>query len=463
LDDNQWGYFPSAAVAWKVSEESFMEGTSNWLNQLKLRASFGTAGNNNIPPGQTFQSYVSSTTSWMNNFTNFWAPSKTMANPELKWETTQTRNIGLDFSILSGRLGGTLEAYLNNTTDLLILFPVSGTGYDNQYRNMGETENRGVEASLNYIAIDKAKYGLSFNFNISFNRNKIKSLGVMEDFYESTGWASTQITRDYLVAVGMPIGLMYGFQNDGRYEVSDFEGYDGVAGNWILSEGIANGAQVVSTNNFVAPGMMKLKDVTGDNIVNIDDMTIIGNANPKHTGGFIINGYAFGFDLMAAFNWSYGNSIYNANKIEFTTANQNNQYRNLIDMQAAGERWTSIDPATGDMVTDPATLSNMNANTSLWSPYMARYVFSDWAVEDGSFLRLNTLTLGYTVPSSLTSRLHITNLRFYATGYNVFIVTDYSGYDPEVSTRRRTPLTPGVDYSAYPRSRQIVFGLNLSF
>jgi hypothetical protein len=105
----------------------------------------------------------------------------------------------------------------------------------------------------------------------------------------------------------------------------------------------------------------------------------------------------------------------------------------------------------------------MNANTTLWSPYMKNYVFSDWAVEDGSFLRLNTLTLGYTLPSNLISKLRLTNLRFYATGYNVFIVTDYSGYDPEVSTRRRTPLTPGVDYSAYPRSRQIVFGLNLSF
>lgn len=463
LDDNQWGYFPSAAVAWKVSEESFMDGTSNWLNQLKLRASFGTAGNNNIPPGQTFQSYESSTTSWMNNFSNFWAPAKTMANPDLKWETTQTRNIGLDFGILKGRLGGTVEAYHNSTTDLLILFPVSGTGYDNQYRNMGETENKGIEVSLNYIAIDKPNYGLSFNFNISYNRNEIVSLGVMDDFYESTGWASTQINRDYLVAVGRPVGMMFGFVNDGRYEVSDFEGYDATEGAWILKEGVANSALIVSNSDAVAPGMMKLQDINGDNIVNNDDMKIIGNANPKNTGGLIINGYAYGFDLTAAFNWSYGNDIYNANKIEFTTANQNNQYRNLIDMQSTGERWTNIDPASGAVVTDPTTLADMNANTTMWSPLMRNYVFSDWAVEDGSFLRLNTLTLGYTLPSSLTTKLRLTNLRFYATGYNVFILTDYSGFDPEVSTRRKTPLTPGVDYSAYPRSRQIVFGLNLSF
>lgn len=462
-EGNRWGYFPSAAVAWKISEESFMQGTSNWLDQLKIRASFGTAGNNNIPTGQTIQSFVSGTTSWMNNFTNFWSASKTMANPDLKWETTQTRNIGLDFGLLKGRLNGTLEAYLNNTEDLLILFPVAGTGYDNQYRNMGETENKGVEASLSYIAVDKADYGLSFNFNISFNRNEILSLGVMDDFYESTGWASTQINRDYLVAVGSPVGIMYGYLADGRYEVSDFEGYDAVEGNWILREGVTNSAAAISTNEFVAPGMMKLKDITGDGMVTLDDMTTIGDANPKHTGGFIINAYAHGFDLTAAFNWSYGNSIYNANKIEFTTANQNNQYRNLIDMQQQGSRWTNIDAASGELVTDPATLASMNANTTMWSPYMRNYVFSDWAVEDGSFLRLNTLTLGYTVPSSLTSRLHINSLRFYATGYNVFILTDYTGFDPEVSTRRKTPLTPGVDYSAYPRSRQIVFGLNLSF
>lgn len=460
LGDNRWGFFPSAAIAWKVSEESFMQSTSGWLNSLKARLSFGTAGNNNIPTGQTFQAFESGTTTWMNGFTNFWSASKTMANPDLKWETTRTRNIGLDFGVLQGRLTATLEAYHNNTSDLLILFPVSGSGYDNQYRNMGETENKGIEASFNYAALDEQDYGLNFSFNISFNRNKVVSLGLMEDFGQATGWASTQIGNDFLVAEGMPIGTMYGYRNDGRYEVSDFEGYDEGTGTWILKSGVANSSTIVGT---VAPGVMKLMDLTGDGVVTVDDQTVIGDANPKHTGGFIINGYAYGFDLTAAFNWSYGNSIYNANKIEFTTANQNNQYRSLISMQAAGERWNNIDATTGELVTDPETLAAMNANTTMWSPYMARYVFSDWAVEDGSFLRLNTLTLGYTVPSAVTSKARIKNLRFYATGYNVFIITDYSGFDPEVSTRRRTPLTPGVDYSAYPRSRQIVFGLNLTF
>ncbi|WKZ61016.1 MAG: hypothetical protein QY309_05915 [Cyclobacteriaceae bacterium] len=208
--------------------------------------------------------------------------------------------------------------------------------------------------------------------------------------------------------------------------------------------------------------MMKLRDVSGDGVVNANDLRVIGSALPKHTGGFSLNGYAYGFDITANFNWSYGNQVYNANKIEYTTANPNNQYRNLIDIMAEGSRWTNIN-ASGELVTDPTELASLNSNTTMWSPFMSRYVFSDWAVEDGSFLRLNTLTLGYTIPSAITSKVRIKNFRVYATGYNVFLLTNYSGFDPEVSTRRNTPYTPGVDFSAYPRSRQVVFGLNFNF
>ena len=213
-----------------------------------------------------------------------------------------------------------------------------------------------------------------------------------------------------------------------------------------------------------APGMIKLKNISGeDNRVTVEDRTIIGNANPTHTGGLTINSRIYGFDLSAVFYWGYGNDIYNANKIEYTTLTPRYQYRNLIDVMAEGNRWVNIDPANGQLVTDPATLAGMNTHTTMWSPYMDRYIFSDWAVEDGSFLRLSTLTLGYTLPSSLTQKMNIRSLRFYVTGYNVFVLSDYSGFDPEVSTRRKTALTPGVDYSAYPRSRQLVFGLNVNF
>lgn len=460
LGNNRWGYFPSAAVAWKVSEENFMQATSNWLNTLKLRVSYGVAGNNNIPTGQTIQTFQSSNTTWINDVTNFWAASRTLANPDLKWETTTTRNIGLDFGLIESKLTGSLEAYYNNTTDLLIRFPTPGTGYIDQFRNIGETENKGIEASLTYVAIEKKNYGLSISANIGFNRNEVISLGVLDEIRESTNWASTDIPFDYLVRPGGSVGTMYGYLSDGRYEVSDFEGYDSNTGTWILSAGVANATTVVGT---LAPGMMKLKDTDGDGDVDIADRAIVGNANPKHTGGVVVNGNAYGFDLTAAFSWSYGNDVYNANKIEYTSSTPRTQYRNLIDIMGDGTRWTNLDEATGTLVTDPATLAAMNANTTMWSPNMARSVFSDWAVEDGSFLRLNTLTLGYTLPLSLTSKARIQNLRFYVTGYNVFVLSNYSGFDPEVSTRRRTALTPGVDYSAYPRSRQIVFGLNLNF
>ena len=461
-EGNQWGYFPSAALAWRVSSEPFMESTSEWLDDLKLRVSYGTAGNNNIPSGQMNLNYAASATAWISGFSSYWAASKTMPNPDLKWETTITRNVGLDFTVLGGKLNGSVEAYLNTTKDLLIQFPVSGTGYDYQYRNMGKTENKGFEASINWTAVNKKEWGLSFSANIGFNKNTIKSLGVMDNFGAETYWASSEIGYDYWIEVGGSVGQMYGFRSAGRYEVSDFEGYDASTDKWTLKAGVPDATAVVGK---LRPGSMKLANIDGseDNKVTTTDREIIGDANPDATGGFSINARAYGFDLSANFNFSIGNDIYNANKIEFTNPGKY-QYRNMISEMADGKRWTNLNP-DGTLCNDPAKLAEMNANTTMWSPYIngQKMVFSDWAVEDGSFLRLNTLTLGYTLPKSLTSKAHIQNLRLYVTAYNVFCITGYSGYDPEVSTIRRTNLTPGVDYSAYPKSRQFVVGLNLNF
>lgn len=460
LGENQWGYFPSAAFAWKITEEDFLSGT-DWLDLLKLRLSYGESGNNNIPSGQQASSYSPSTTSYLNGIENYLAPSTILANPDLKWETTVSQNLGLDFGLFEGRLSGSFEMYKNVTTDLLLLFDIAGTGYKSQYRNVGEIQNTGFEASLNINAIEKENFGLDISFNVGVNKNRINSLGSLQDYDDATNWASSQIGDDYLGRVGQPIGVMYGYQNDGRYEVSDFN-YDAITGEYTLKDGVANSAAVIGEGNL-RPGSMKLKDIDGDGIVDINDNTIIGDANPDHTGGMVLNARAYGFDLSAAFNWSVGNDVYNANKVEFTTANENGQYRNLSTVMADGNRWTNLDPTSGQLVTDPAQLEALNANTTMWSPYMQNFVFSDWAVEDGSFLRLNTLTLGYTLPDSVLSEFGISKLRLYATATNVFIITNYSGLDPEVSTRRKSPLTPGVDYSPYPKSRQIVFGLNLNF
>lgn len=455
-EGNKWGYFPSAAVAWRISDEGFMEGTSNWLDDLKLRFSYGTAGNNNIPSGQMAQTLEVRNTTWVNNFNSYWAGTSTMANPDLKWETTITRNLGLDFTTLSGRLNGSFEAYINNTQDLLIRFPTPGTGYTDQFRNMGETENKGIEATVNWFVADTPNFGLSISGNIGFNKNKIKSLGLMENFSDISGWASTEIGADYWIETGGSVGQMYGYLSDGRYEVSDFEGY--VNGTWILKEGVADNQAVIGT---VRPGAMKLVDTTGEGVVDVSDRTLIGDANPLHTGGFTMNARVYGFDLLASFNWSYGNDVYNANKIEYTSSSKYHS-RNMTTEMEAGKRWTNLKP-DGTISNDPAELAQMNSTTNMWSPYMSRFVFSDWAVEDGSFLRLNTLTLGYTLPRNLTNSINIQALRFYVSGYNVHTWTKYTGFDPEVSTRRKTPLTPGVDYSAYPKSRSLIVGLNLTF
>jgi len=461
--DNRWGFFPSAALAWRMSSENFMESTKSWLDDLKLRISYGTAGNNNIPSDQTstiWSAGSGASIGWMNNMSSYWTTGAQMANPDLKWETTHTRNAGLDFTLLNGKLSGTVEYYWNTTKDLLINFPVSGVGYSFQYRNLGETENKGWEVTLNWNAINKKNYALSFNANVGFNKNKVKSLGSLMDYSADSGWASTDIQSDFKVQPGHSVGEIYGFVSDGRYEVSDFEGF--IDGKWVLKAGVADASDIIG-EKYLRPGAMKLKNVDGseDNKVTKDDQKVIGDTNPFCSGGFSVNARVYGFDLTANFTYSIGNDIYNANKIEYTSSSKY-KYRNMIDVMAEEKRWTNLN-ADGTICNDPTQLAAMNANTSMWSPWTQKYVLTDWAVEDGSFLRLATLSIGYTLPQTLTRKVGIQNLRFYATGYNLFCITNYSGFDPEVSTRTKSALTPGVDYSAYPKSRQYVIGLNLTF
>lgn len=473
--ENRWGYFPSAAAAWRISSEKFMSGTKKWLDDLKLRLSFGTAGNNNIPVGQLTQAYVNVTgdpTGWVNGFGTMLKVSSEMANPNLKWETTITRNVGLDFTLLGGKLSGTVDAYLNTTKDLLIRFLTSGTGYDAQYRNMGKTENKGLEATLTWHAVNKKDWGIDLSGNLGVNKGKIKSIGDMSVFGAETRWASSEIGQEYKIRVGGQVGEIYGYQSAGRYEVSDFDHYDPASDTWVLKEGVADASAVIGT---VRPGSMKLVDQatvtnedgtkSGNGIIGEEDKVKIGNVNPDVTGGFALNARAYGFDLAANFNFSIGNQVYNANKIECTQTGKY-QYRNMITEMADGKRWTNLNE-DGTLCNDPEKLEEMNKNTTMWSPYTtSKMVLTDWAIEKASFLRLNTLTLGYTIPQSLTKRIGINSLRFYATAYNVFTITSYTGFDPEsdcIKKKGQESLTPSCDYSGYPRSRSFVFGVNLNF
>ncbi len=456
---NQWGYFPSAAVAWRMSDEPFIK--RDWLDELKLRLSYGISGNNNIPAGQTLKTFgVADPKPWLSIADSWWTAGTTLNNPDLKWESTRSLDLGLDFSVFNRRLTGTAELYKNNAKDLLMEFTIMGSGYNTQYQNIGETQNKGLEISMNYAAVKRKDYGLDFSFNISFNKNKVLNLGPLTSGYtKATNWQNTEVGADFIIQPGQPIGQMYGFLTDGRYEVSDFDNYDGT--KWILKQGVADATEVTGAD-AVRPGGLKLKNIDGDagNKISESDKTIIGDANPLHTGGFSISGRVKGFDLMTNFTWSFGNDIYNADKIEFTSPTKY-QFRNMSTIMEEGKRWTNLS-AVGEIVNDPAQLAEMNKNTTLWSPYMKKSVFHSWAVEDGSFLRLATASIGYTLPALFVKKIHANNIRIYLTGYNLFCLTNYTGFDPEADTRRNNRVTPGVDYSAYPKSRQFVIGANIN-
>ena len=200
----------------------------------------------------------------------------------------------------------------------------------------------------------------------------------------------------------------------------------------------------------------------GDGKITSKDKRVIGNAQPLGVGGFSLSGYLYGFDFSANFNYVFGNDIYNANKVEFSHSRKYER-RNLLKSMSTDNRWTNIDWETGALITDPDALAAANEGVTMWSPAIGNAVFSDWAVEDGSFLRLSSATIGYTLPEKWTMKIRMQKLRLYVTGTNLFCLTNYSGYDPEVDTRRATPLTPGVDYSAYPKSIGFVVGANITF
>jgi len=471
---NRWGFFPSAAVSWTISNEPWMEQNKDWLDQLKLRYSFGTAGNNNIPSGQLLKTYSSSTSSWISQSNNIFTAGKVMNNPDLTWETTYTHNIGTDFSFYQGKLSGSIEVYQNDTKDLLINFPIPGSGYDSQYQNVGSTRNRGAELTLNMPLVQKKDFSLNIGGNISYNKNMVTDLGGLEAITAQSYWASTEIGDDYIVQVGQPLGNMYGYLSDGFYTTDDFT-WDG--SKWVLNDGVVDCSSIIG-GAYMRPGAPKYKDIaqnvevydeegnltgyTTDGKVTVADRTVIGNAMPDFTGGFSVSSYYKGLDFSANFNYMIGNQVYNANKIEFTSSRKYYN-RNLVNMMDVDNRWTNIDWATGELITDPAALAAANAGKTMWNPAIGNAIFSDWAVEDASFLRLQTLTVGYTLPEKVTEKCHIRKARIYVTGTNLFCLTKYSGFDPEVDTRRSTPLTPGVDYSAYPKSRGFVAGLNLTF
>ena len=476
--ENRLGFFPAIALGWKVKEESFLR-SADWLNELKLRASYGETGNDRIDATATQLLFVGSTLRGpgFGNFDNtYYTPSgTTLYNPDLVWETTVNANIGLDFGLLKNRLTGSLDVYKNTTRDLLLQSAIpSNTGFSTQWDNIGSTSNKGIELALNGSIIENKNFLLSANFNIGRNIAEIVELDGTDSRFFQSNWASTDLKDrdDYYLEVGGRLGDIYGYVTDGFYSTSDFASYDAVSGNYILNDGIPNSGATVG-NNRIRPGFLKLKDLNDDGIINSNDRKVIGNALPFAQGGFGLNAVWKGFDGSAFFNWSFGNDVYNTGKIQY------NQFRrvtygNLLETMSIDHRFTyldvdgSITGTAGEIVTDLAQLAELNSDKDIWSHAshgVAQAVIHSWAVEDGSFLRLNNLNIGYTLPKTALSRVGVKQLRVYATGTNLKLWTKYTGYDPEVSTGRSaySALTPGVDYSAFPRSRGYTLGVNVTF
>lgn len=470
----RWGTFPGASFAWRMSEEKFLKHV-DWLSNLKLRLSYGSVGNARV--GNYWRQDYTNTTSKLfypnDEFSSIVVPATRLRNDNLTWETTYSTNVGLDFSFLKNRLSGTIDIYKNTTKNLLIDSSLpSPSGYKTQYQNVAQTSNRGLEFSLTGYIIDTKDFTLSANFNIAFNKNRVDKFsdgGKTYKLYGSKWNGSASPTEDYIVQEGQPLGQMYGFITDGMYSFDDFT-FDADKKMWVLNDGVPNSNSLLAYGSYFGPGALKLKKIADDetNVINANDRTIIGNALPKHTGGFGFNATFKGLDAAIFFNWSYGNDVYNANKLDFASFNQSRTNQNLLALMNSSNRFTSIDPETGNNVfngsnADLARLKEINADKTIWSPRNTQTVLHSWAIEDGSFLRLSNLTIGYTLPRKLVNRLGLEKLRFYATGYNLHCWTKYSGPDPEVDTRRSTPLTPGVDYSAYPKACSFVGGINLTF
>ncbi|MEP4534594.1 MAG: TonB-dependent receptor [Cyclobacteriaceae bacterium] len=443
---NRWGYFSSGAFAWRVSDEDFMKEIDK-ISNLKLRISYGATGNERIP-AYTYMAQMENSYYASDNVTYFGMSPSSRENQDLKWEVTHQYNLGLDLGLFNNRLNVTIDYYQKITKDLLMNAPVAAqSGYNNQWLNIGRIDNSGLELQISTINIDKKDFEWRSDFNISFNRNEVKALGGSEFITVNTpgGW----ITNPARVMVGQPIGTMYGYLFDGIYQIDDF--------TWQNNSDptIAHEDRVYTTKDDVvqfqsgtpAPGAMKYKDISGpdgvpDGIVDDEyDRTIIGRSNPVHFGG-LNNTFSYkDLDLSIFFQWSYGNDVFNAGKLRLNgILPWMNISQDYFDNHWTPENGGNVSPGIGQI--DISTPSS-------------------YFVEDASYLRLKTVSLGYNIPTKLYSGIGISTIKVSLVGTNLLTWTNYSGMDPEVNFYN--PLISGFDRIAYPRSKSITFNLDVKF
>jgi len=447
--DNRWGTFPAAAIAWRFSNESFLKNLS-FLSDGKLRIGYGSSGNNRVSDFAYLPTIgLTSTANWYssnNQPTTVGAGISSAGNYDLKWETTNQTNIGLDLGLFKNRINLTVDLYKKITNNLLLNASIPyivGIPSASGYENVGKLENKGIEFYISTINIQTKKFRWNSSFNIAFNQNKILSLaqGQLSLLSGSGTFFDTRFSSlsPYIAAVGRSVGEMYGLQFDGVYQYADFDRLPN--GTYALKPSITTNGAVRST---IAPGDIKYKDINGDLVADAKDYTVIGNGLPKYIGGFNNNFQYANFDLNIFFQFSVGNDVINANRYIFEGGITNNP--NLNQFASYNNRWEPNNPSN--------TLYRTNG--------MANAAYSSRVIEDGSYLKLRTVSLGYTLPTAILKKAKMQSARIYASAQNLLTWTKYSGQDPEASSRNSN-LTPGFDYSAYPHSLSAVVGLQVTF
>ncbi|MDP3912506.1 MAG: TonB-dependent receptor [Bacteroidota bacterium] len=426
--NKKYGYFPSASLAWRASEEAFMK-EINWIRNLKVRASYGLTGNNSISGGNyasiglistdnyVFGSGVGSVVSG--------ASQSTIQNDDLSWEKTKQLDIGLEFNILSDKIFFAADYYNRLTTDLLLQVDVPAiTGYTTAWQNIGEMRNAGFEFSVSSRIISKAKFTWNTSFNISFNKNEVLALGPQGDPIRSNGG----VGDTHITMIGEPIGNFYGYEQIGVY---------------MNAADLANNPKEGTSK----VGDVKYRDVSGDEVINANDRTIIGNNHPDFTYGFN-NSFTFkSFDLSVLLYGSQGAEILHLAKRFYENLEGNQQ-----QLSSVLNRWKSeAEPGNGIIPrANSLTTGLNNAVSSRW-------------VEDGSFLKISNITLGYNLPANIAQRIKMQAARVYLSGQNLYTFTKYSGYNPEVSFTGDNVLAPGSDYGGYPTARIVSIGFNFTF
>ena len=504
---HQWGYFPSISGAWVLSEEPWFQKTFKWINQFKIRAAIGLAGNNRIDKDLFRGSYKAQPNggpAWGEGTLygeQYYANSSgdKFWNEEIKWETTITRNLAADIQLFNGRITITPEFYWNTTRDLLYDANIDPTlGYGTQMQNIGKVINKGVELTLSGDILQGKDYVLSANLTMGHNKMKIDKLNGTDNvvYKNSSRWHSST-NDDYCLRVGEELGLIYGYVYDGLYGFDEF--YFDPQNNFQAlpwgSSAADNGTSkncgpredgYVTVINDISgdsdsgiatlPGKIKFKDLDGDGRITENDRTIIGNTNPKVQGGFGLSGSYKNLDFAANFTYMLDFDVYNGTAYALSSAGgkaSNKKYTNVLSDFVNGWQYNDI---TGDLTGTKGDIlyklyyvdnsveiyKQANANRSLWNPAdVTKNITHSYFVEDGSFLRLTDVTIGYTLPKKWIQKVGITKARFYVSASNLFTITKYSGYDPEVDIQ--SGLTPSMDYNRYPRSRSFVFGTNITF